>query len=165
VRDGTDVSAALLTTVARLHESEREPRVVILLTDGAHNGVGIPPMTAARAAEALGVRVHAISVLGPEAGDRSGAARGTGASAGGSQGDMRTVLEGISALTGGVYFHASSGAALDSIYREIDRIERPVEEITEVEVAHSVRGWPLLAGLLFLGLEGVLRGSRLGVVP
>ncbi len=163
VRDGTDISGALLTVVSRMRESEREPRVVILLTDGAHNGVGVPPLAAARAAAALGVRVHAISVLGPEAGARLQATGAARAGSGDGQ-NMRTVLEGIAGVTGGRYFHASSGTALDSIYREIDRIEQPVEEVTEVGTTHPVRAWPLLAGLLFLGLEGVLRGSRLGVV-
>ena len=34
VRDGTNISGAVLTTISRLLESDREPRVVVLLTDG-----------------------------------------------------------------------------------------------------------------------------------
>jgi Ca-activated chloride channel family protein len=65
VRDGTDISGAILTSVSRLLESERNPRVVVLLTDGAHNGPEIPPLVTARAAAAVDVRIHAISVLAP----------------------------------------------------------------------------------------------------
>ena len=80
-------------------------------------------------------------------------------------GDMRTVLQGIAAITGGAYFHASTGAALDSIYREIDRIERPETVVTDLEITYPIRAWVLLAGVLLLGLEGVLRGSRYAVIP
>ena len=38
----------------------------MLLTDGAHNGIELPPLATARAAAALGVRIHSISILSPE---------------------------------------------------------------------------------------------------
>lgn len=165
VRDGTDISGALLTATARLIDSDREPKVIVLLTDGAHNGVSVPPLTAARAAAALGVRIHSISMQGPE----DSSPRPGGTTVPGGPGrivmEMRTVLEGISEITGGTYSHAADGAGLDSIYREIDRIEAPVEEVTEREVRYPVRGWFLLFGLLLPGCEALIRGSRWGVIP
>lgn len=158
--DGTDISNGLLTSVARLVESEREPRVIILLTDGAHNGNGVQPLAAARAAAALGVRVHTISILGP-----ADAAAAAGPASFGSATDKETVLTAIASLTGGRYFAASSGAALDSIYREINRIETPVEDLTEREVRHAQRLWVLVAGLLLLAGDVLFRGSRRAVVP
>lgn len=165
VRDGTDISAALLTTLDQLMLSEREPRVIVLLTDGAHNGVGVPPLTAARAAEALGVRVHAISVLGPEAAAAAEEARQMALARGTPSGDMQTVLSGIAQITGGEYFHATTAAALDAIYEEISRIEAPGQEVTESEERRSNRTVPLLAGLLLLTGDLLLRGSRWGVIP
>ena len=153
VRDGTYISQAVLTAVARLLQSDREPRVVVLLTDGAHNGDGVPPVAAARVAEAFGVRVHAISILPPEF-RAAAVAR-----------EMETVLAAISGITGGHYFHASSGRGLRSIYRAINRIEMPKPKVIEREVRHSLRNLVLLAGLLLLGMDVVLRGSRWGVVP
>lgn len=165
--DGTDISAAVLTAVARLRESEREPRVLILLTDGAHNGVGVPPLAAARAAAAVGVRIHSISILGP--GDAPAGGAGVPAylleSRRRTEDEMRTVLAGISEVTGGEYFHAANSAALDSAYREIDRIEAPVEEPTEREVSHPARALPILVGLVLVGLDALLHGSRWRVVP
>jgi Ca-activated chloride channel homolog len=167
VRDGTDISAALLTSLHLLVGSDREPRVIVLLTDGAHNGSGVPPLAAARAAAALGVRVHAISVVGPEALAAAEASREMIRQRAASvlPPDMQTVLSGIAEITGGGYFHATTAAALDSIYDQIDRLEAPVQEVTEVEVRHSQRMWPLLAGLLLLGVEALVRGSRLGILP
>lgn len=165
VRDGTDISAAILTTLDQLMLSEREPRVIVLLTDGAHNGVGVPPLTAARAAEALGVRVHAISVLGPEAAAAAEEARQAALARGNASTDMQTVLSGIAEITGGEYFHATTAAALDAIYEEISRIEAPGQEVTETEEQRSNRALPLLAGLLLLTGDLLLRGSRWGVIP
>jgi Ca-activated chloride channel family protein len=79
--------------------------------------------------------------------------------------EMRTVLEGIADITGGRYFHASNGESLDSIYREIDRIERPVQEANEFELRFPLRGWFLGLTLLLLGCEALLLGSRWGVIP
>jgi Ca-activated chloride channel family protein len=164
VGDGTDIADALLTAVGRLLQSDREPRVVILLTDGAHNGTGVRPLAAARAAAALDVKVHAISVLPPED-PLEAAARRLYYRGADPTTEMRTVLGGIADLTGGEYFHASSAAALDSIYREIDRLEAPVEVVTGAELRHPLRLWFILAGLLIVGGESLLRGSRWGVIP
>jgi Ca-activated chloride channel family protein len=161
VRDGTDISGAILTSVSRLLESERQPRVVVLLTDGAHNGPDIPPLVTARAAAAVDVRIHAISILAPTdanvglAGsivrDRFGAER-------------ETVLQGLADITGGRYFRAASAAALDSIYDEIDRIETPRPKVLESEVRHPLAAWFFLLGLVLLAVDALLRGSRWGIV-
>ncbi len=161
VRDGTDISGAVLTAIARLLESEREPRVVILLTDGAHNGVELPPLATARAAAALDVRIHAISFLSPEESSLGQRTIGRQRLAQ----ERETVLQGLSGLTGGQYFRASSEFALDSIYRAIDRIESPVRQLVEREIHHSYRALFFLLGLSLLGVEMLLRGSRWGLVP
>ncbi len=111
------------------------------------------PVAAARAAAGLGVKVHSISVLPPEF-RRTRFAE-----------DMETVLAGVSGLTGGQYFHASTAAALDSIYRTIDMIETPTPRVRTLEVRYPERAWLLLAGLLLLGLDAMLRGTRWGLVP
>lgn len=162
VRDGTDISGAVLTAIARLLDSEREPRVVVLLTDGAHNGVELPPLVTARAAAALGVRIHAISVLSADE-----TSLGPSATAGRIRlaRDRETVLQGLSGLTGGEYFRASSASALDSIYSEIDRIEAPVQRLVSRENRQADRPWFFLLSLALLGAELLVRGSRWGVVP
>ena len=160
VRDGTDISGAVLAALSRLLESEREPRVIVLLTDGAHNGTEHPPLVTARAAAALDVRIHAISVISPET------ALGPAAQILRERfGDEReTVLQQLAAITGGRYFRATSSPALDSIYAEIDRIEAPEPRIFEEELRFPLAAWLFMAGLALLALEALLRGSRWGVV-
>ena len=75
------------------------------------------------------------------------------------------MLQGLSAITGGRYFRASSAASLDSIYDEIDRTEIPVRRLVERELRQSLRAWLFLLSLALLGAELLLRGSRWGLVP
>jgi Ca-activated chloride channel family protein len=161
VRDGTDISGAVLAASARLLESEREPRVLVLLTDGAHNGAETPPLVTARAAEALGIRIHAISILAPETAPGSRAAQIIQERFGD---ERETVLQRLAAITGGQYYRATSPGALDSIYAEIDRIEAPIPRIVEEEIREPLSAWFFVLGLLLLAGDGLLRGSRWGVV-
>lgn len=161
VRDGTDISGAVLAATARLLESEREPRVIVLLTDGAHNGTELPPLATARAAEALGVRIHAISILAPESAPVGRAAQIIQERFGN---ERETVLMRLAAITGGQYYRATSPQTLDSIYAEIDRIEAPTPRLIEEELREPLAAWFFMLGLLLLAGEGLLRGSRWGVV-
>lgn len=165
VGDGTDISSALLTSLHQLEESEREQRVIVLLTDGGHNGTGVRPLAAARAAAALGVRVHSISVAAEEDPAVRAARVAARRALGNADADMGTVLTAISEVTGGQYFRATTGAGLDSAYREIGRLEAPVVKLNDVEVRRSERLLLLVAALALLGLDVLLRGSRWGVVP
>lgn len=160
VRNGTDISGAVLTAIAQLLSSEREPRVVVLLTDGAHNQAGTEPYATGRAAAALGIRVHSISVgSSPDSASSTSDAPNPDAPP-----DLATVLSGVSSLTGGRYFRATSAASLDSIYAEIDRVESRSVTRVEREERRSEQGWFLGLALLLLGLEVLLRGSRWGVL-
>lgn len=167
VFDGTNISEAVLASMAQLLGSEREPRVIVLLTDGAHNGDGATPLVTARAARALGVRVHSIALLSdPNLAGVTNSVRAAAMSRRNQlEAEMETVLTAISRITGGEYFRASSGAELDSIYREINEMEAPVEAVIDVDVRHPLRTWPLLFGLLLLAVEMALRGSRWAVLP
>lgn len=162
VRDGTDISGAVLTAMERLLESEREPRVLVLLTDGAHNGVSLPPLAAGRAAAALGVRIHTIGIQSPSDSLRAPGATRRSGRAGETMG---TVLSGLADLTGGRYFQATSGTALDSVYEEIGRTEVPEEVLVDTEERSPYRPGLFIAALALLGIELLMRGSRWGVVP
>lgn len=162
IRNGTDISGAVLTATRRVLESDLEPRVVILVSDGAHNAAGVGPLAAARAAASVGVRVHSIGIVPPEEGSSNVDAGGPGPEGGE---DVATVLSEVAAITGGRYFQAATSAALDSIYSEIDRLETPGPRPTEREVRHPLGAWFLAVVLGLLAIEGMLLGSRWGIVP
>ena len=161
VRDGTDISGAVLAATARLLESRREPRVIVLLTDGAHNGTELPPLATARAAEALGIRIHAISILAPETAPVGRAAQIIQERFGN---ERETVLMRLAAITGGQYYRATNAQTLDSIYAEIDRLEAPIPRLIDGELRSPLAVWFFMLALVLLAVEGLLRGSRWGVV-
>jgi Ca-activated chloride channel family protein len=148
IRNGTNIAGGILTSLEQLLASEGEPRVIVLLTDGAHNGGG-SPLAAARAAAAMGVRIHSISLL---------------SSTEELSTERETMLAQVSELSGGQYFRARSAAQLNSIYLQIDRMEVAAERVIEESVPRPQR-WPLVSALVLMAVAAVLRGTRWGMVP
>ncbi len=160
VSDGTDIASAVLTGTYLLRDELDRARVLMLLTDGAHNTQGLAPSRAAATAAAAGIRIYAISVGNPDSDED-----GTNARTGPDGEELETVLMQATRLSGGRYYLAQGAAALDSIYREIDRLEQVSMELrsTPIRIPQS-RGFLVLALVLLL-VEWALRGSRLGVIP
>jgi Ca-activated chloride channel family protein len=159
LRDGTAIGAGLATAVDRLRTVPGESRVVILLTDGVNNAGNIDPLTALAIAKTYRVRVYTIGV------GTTGQAPFPMNTPFGVQKTMvpveidEALLQRIATETGGKYFRATSNRALESIYEEIDRLEkREVETSTyqrRVELFYPFA----LAALVLLMLEVVLRNT------
>jgi len=150
--DGTDIAGAIATGAGLLKDAPYQTRMLILVTDGAHNRAGLEPGVAARAAAAFGVQIYPIAIGSEEALRRGG----TG---------LETVLVQAARVTGGRYFRATDLAALEEIYAELDRLAVPSEVTVERTETAPLGHWLLLAALALL-LAGVgLRASPLGVVP
>lgn len=148
--DGTDIAGAIAAGAGLLRDAPHPSKVLILVTDGAHNKAGVLPDLAARAAAAVGVTIYPVAI-GQEEG------RDTEA--------METVLTQAARITGGRYFKATEATALDAIYDEIDRLVQPSEETGE-RVETTPYGWVFaLAALALVVIATVLRGSRWGVLP
>jgi Ca-activated chloride channel family protein len=166
VEDGTAVGMGLATAVKRLQASEAASKVVVLLTDGRSNRGEIGPVTAARMAEALGVRVYTIG-----AGSRGTAPvpvddplRGRVYANMRVDIDEETLRE-VASITGGQYFRATDVESLALIYDEIDELER-----TEIEVENFTQyaerfPIPLGIGFLLLLLELGLSQTVLRRLP
>ena len=56
----TAIGSALSTSMNRLRDLNSKSKIVILLTDGENNSGKIPPLTAAEAARALGIKTYKI---------------------------------------------------------------------------------------------------------
>ena len=164
VEDGTAIGTALATAVARLRDSDAESKVVILLTDGQNNRGEVDPLTAAEAAEALGVRVYAIGV-----GSDGGRARSSLPFGGSLLGPTAEVdeetLRAVARQTGGRYFRATDTEALRSIYEAIGELETTEIEETvflDVEEKYPLVLWP---ALLLVALSIGLGTTRLRTLP
>lgn len=166
IEDGTAIGMGLATAVNRIKESKADSKVIILLTDGVNNRGDVGPVTAAEIASGLGIRVYTIGV--------------------GSKGtapipvqDMfgRTitrdmpveideeVLEKIAETTGGTYFRATDNNKLREIYQEIDQMEK-----TRLDIKHFSKNkeeyFPfLLAAMIILLVEVLLRYTIFRTIP
>ncbi len=166
IEDGTAVGMGLATAVKRLQASEAASKVVVLLTDGRNNRGEIDPVTAAQAAQALGVRVYTIGagsrgVARVPVTDRFGGRRYVTTRVDVDEPSLRATAE----TTGGRYYRATDRESLEAIYEEIDQLET-----TEMQVENFTRygerfHMPLLAGLLLLLAEAALGRTWLRTLP
>ena len=157
IEDKTAIGSALTAGLNRLREVQSKSKIVILMTDGQNNAGKVPPLTAAEAAEALGVKVYTIGV-----GIRGEAPYPVTDPFGRRGYQMVPVdvdddtLTKMAQKTGGKYYRADSSETLRNIYAEIDRLEK-----TEVEVKKYQRYKELFPWFAFCGLGLLL--SELGL--
>ena len=166
IEDGTAIGMGLANCVNRFRHSKAKSKVVILLTDGRNNRGELDPITAARLADALDVRVYTIGV--------------------GKHGDAlypvddpffgkryvrmpvqidEDVLRQIADITGGKYFRATDVNSLTNIYKEIDELEK-----TKIEVKEYTRYKELFVRFLLLAfgilvLEIILANTKFRKIP
>jgi len=165
LEDGTAIGTAIATAANRLRDAPGASKVMILMTDGVNNRGAIDPRTAAKAAAAFGIKIYSIGV-----GSEGMAPVPVGRGVFGLRYENRPVeiddslLTEVARSTGGRYFRATSGEALQRITREIDRLERtPVRMRTYTRYAELYR-WPLGVSLVALALEFGLAAWR-GPLP
>ena len=166
IEDGTAIGMGLATAVSRLRSSEAKSKVIILLTDGRNNRGEIDPITAAQAAQAFDVRIYTVG-----AGSRGTAMYPVNDPFFGKryvpiQVDIdEETLKRISDMTGANYFRATDRQRLESIYEEIDAMEK-----TEIRVREYTRYSELfyyfvgVAAFFFLGEVG-LAHTRFRKIP
>lgn len=166
LQDGTAIGTAIATGANRLRRTTGESKVMILMTDGENNAGEIDPLTAARAAAAFGIKIYSIGI-GTEGVAPIPVASGP---FGVQYANLPVhiddaLLTRIANSTGGKYFRATNAQALDSVYHEIDRLEKSkvnVRRYTEYTPYHLPL--VLLASVLLI-VEWFIRGSRWGRVP
>lgn len=155
---GTAIGMGLATAVNRLKETEGNSKVVILLTDGVSNAGQINPADAAQMAELYGIRVYTIGV-----GTIGKAKSPVGIMNGQYVYDWVEVeideetLKDIAETTGGKYFRATSESKLASIYQEIDRLEKTRFNVLQYNRKTEEFLPFLLAALILLAAEFLLK--------
>lgn len=157
ISDGTAIGMGLANAVSRLKNSKAKSKVVILLTDGSNNMGDISPLTAAQIAKSIGVRVYTIGV------GTNKVARYPMPVAGGVQYvnipveiDTKT-LKSIAATSDGNYYRATNTKELRQIYQDIDKLEKSRMNVKKFTKRYEAYQPFVLAALLVLLLEIILR--------
>jgi Ca-activated chloride channel family protein len=160
LKDGTVIGEGLATAVDRLSESKAKSKVIILITDGKEDAPDtrlIDPLTALEIAKTHGVRVYSIGM---------GAKPTTIVENTGAKPGVRSpaidfidedLLRKIAEETGGKYFRARDKEGLRNTYDQIDRMEKSKVEVQSFKRYEERFLCFVIAALLFLFLEIVLR--------
>jgi len=157
--DGTAIGMGLGSAVNRLKDSKAKSKVIILLTDGVNNTGFVDPKTATELAKELNIKVYTIGLgtngtaLFPVAKDLYGKLIFRNAPVEIDE----DLLKYIAKETGGQYFRATGNKKLESIYNEINKLEKTkVEEFKYYNFEEKYRPLVILAGFLIM-LEMLLR--------
>ncbi len=166
IEDGTAIGMGLATAINRVKDSKAKSKVIILLTDGVNNRGDVGPVTAAEIAAGFGIRVYTIGV-------------GSKGNAPIQVQDMfgRTVtrnmpveideevLQEIAQTTGGTYFRATDNNKLREIYQEIDQMMKTKLDVKQYSRKKEEYFPFLLAAMLILMLEVLLRHTVFKTIP
>ncbi len=166
IADGTAIGSAINSSLTRLKSGDAKSKVIILLTDGNNNAGEIDPLTAARAARALGVKIYTIGA-------------GTKGLAPFPMQDIfgrkvyqqvrididEKILQEIAAATGGKYFRATDTESLRTIYGAIDALEKTKIKQSGYLEYEDLFGIVLWAALVILIVEIILSNTVLLKLP
>jgi Ca-activated chloride channel family protein len=164
--DGTAIGLGLAQAATMLRGRDAASRIIILLTDGVNNAGQVDPVTTARAAAALGIKIYSVGVARPGQVlvpvDDPLLGRTTRLVE--SEIDEKT-LQQIANETGGLYFRARDTAGLQRIYEQIDRLEKSDVEVQVLTRYSELAAWLLLPALGFIILEMLLRQTVFRTLP
>jgi Ca-activated chloride channel family protein len=158
-QNATAIGSALMTALNRIKDLKDKSKIVILMTDGENNSGKVSPLTAADAAQALGVKVYTIGI-----GRQGTAPYPTGRRD--QFGRMiyqemavdvdEETLTKIAQQTGGKYYRADTADTMRKIYADIDRLETTEVDVKKYQHYDELFGQVAIAGLAVLALEMIL---------
>jgi len=173
---GTAIGDATASAAKRLKSAEdTKTRIIILLTDGDNNKGEIDPVPAAQLAAALGAKVYTIGIGVEEPCRLPAFTPATGKLLLDAQGNTQptlvlqpanySVLRKMSNLSGARSYRATNRRELQSIYDDIDRLEKTEVKLRRYTNHTPLFQWPLLTALGLFALELLLANTRLRRVP
>ncbi|MBR5885860.1 MAG: VWA domain-containing protein [Alistipes sp.] len=167
IEDGTAIGNGLATSINRLRESEAKSKVVILLSDGVNNRGEISPLTAAKIAKEMGIKVYTIGI------GRRGTAPYPVFDERGREVDVvnmkveidEKILRNIAEQTSGEYFRATDKQTLEAVYERINQLEKSKVEVENRTTLHEEFLVFVLWALFALLLEFIINRILLNRLP
>src|SRR3989440_5243737 len=177
IRDlGTAIGDATAAAARRLKMlKDSKSRIVILLTDGDNNRGEIDPVPAAQLAAALGEKVYTIGIgieepcqlplFDPSTGKLKLDSSGNPIPAMTLQPANYSVLGKMSMLSNAKFYRATNRRELQSIYNDIDRLEKTEIKLRRFTTYRPLFQWPLLAAFGLFAIELILANTRFRRIP
>ena len=158
--DGTAIGSGLASSVDRLRASTSKSKIVILLTDGENTGGLIDPETAKQLAINFGIRVYTIGI------GSTGMAPMPVRTVNGEIETIMTkvsidenLLKDIASSTKGKYYRAADENTLNQVYTEINTLEKSKVTTKYFEKRTDQYFIWVLAALVLLCLEVILKNT------
>ncbi len=129
IKMGTAIGVALANSVARIKDSTAKSRVVIFLTDGENNSGTIDPITALDIAKGYGVKIYSIGMGVDGQAQLPYFINGPGGRKIKRYRPMHSkvneeLLTRMAKETGGKFYRATTTKALESVFADIDNLEK-----------------------------------------
>ena len=162
--DRTAIGDAIALAGARLNTPaarEFKSRVIILLTDGQNNAGTRNVWEAARLVSRWGIRVHVIGIVGAAPATNSFLYRMNVQQRFASERDLGQ----LASMCGGIYRSVQDGDAINSVYAEIDRLEKSEVIRTRFRGGTDQFGAVVLCALTLLATAMVLSSTWLRRIP
>ncbi len=160
--DGTAIGDGIVSALNHLKQSHAKTKIIILLTDGRSNTGTVDPVTAARAAASMGVKIYAIGTA------RHGSTLMPVRDPSGGQVMVRidddiddALLTQIAQMTNGRYFRVTNRNELKEVYRTINQLQKSKVKIPPIIMRADMYRIPVLIASLILLLEILLANTWL----
>lgn len=162
IKDGTALGVAMANAAGRLKDSQAKSRVMIFMTDGENNSGTIDPETGLEIAKGYGVKVYSIGI------GKDGPTRIPVYSRDIFGQRVKTyqpfestvneeLLERMAKDTGGKFYRATNGDALQKVFADIDNLEKTKIDINKF-TNYTEEFSPYLKMALLLYLVGLFLG-------
>jgi Ca-activated chloride channel family protein len=165
IQDGTAIGDGLATAINRIKDTKTKSKTIILLTDGVNNMGAIDPLTAAEIAKDYKIRVYTIGI------GKIGMAPYPFQTPFGKQYQNIEVkideplLKEIAKITTGKYFRSTDKNSLQTIFKEIDSMEKSIIDVSYYKTKKDLAFPFLIGALLLLIIEVLLRKTILQANP
>ena len=166
IEDATAIGSGIATSLLRLKNSKAKSRIIVLLTDGVNNSGKIAPLTAAKTAQSLGIKVYTIGagttgIVPFPVTDEFGNKHYEQAQFALDEDTLKKIAQ----MTNAEYFRAADTESLKNIYAQIDKLEK-----TKIDEKGYKQYEPLFwyftdAALILLAFELILTNTLFLKIP
>ena len=161
LQDGTALGDGLATAINRIKDSQAKSKVIILLTDGVNNQGSVDPQNAAEIAALYGIRLYTIGIgtMGTAPypfKDQFGRTHFQPVEVEIDEVLLKNMAE---STEDGQYFRATNKKSLQSIFNQIDQMEK-----SKVDVTQYAQTKDEFALFLYIALGALLLELLLGLL-
>jgi len=147
---GTAIGSAIVAGVQSLEQSDRETRILVVVTDG-NNNIGVSPFEAAKLARSKNIRIYPVEITA----NRMLTPRRIASHP----------LYNVAKTARGQFFQATDFNSLNQLYDHIEKLEKSFLKEKKSMAYRELFAWFVIPAIFLLLLEFILRRIWLMRLP